>query len=565
MATKPKNPPETANDEDDDRGLDRVSPISKELVIALVGYAGAGTSTAGKRISALLEAQGYTIYKVRFSDLIARLDGKAAPAIEEGNKEGRSRFDRAEQFQDRGDHIRNVRGHEILAVAAVEEIQKLRGSRRAGTEKIAFILDSLKHPAEVGLLRKVYDQSFRLVAVHCHQYERMDRLYGDETSTVKYGGVSKEEINRFIERDAKDGRNKHGQSVRDVFHLADFFLDNSPKSHDGAGMNADINRFLKLLLGIDLVRPTAGEKAIYVAFASALQSACLSRQVGAALISSDGRLVATGKNDPPKFGGGTYDEDSDPDHRCFAWKFSEGDIEFIGCHNDRKKSALYREIANWMAGRLSIPLASRVIPPEPEWMGMDPSEDRREALAHALSGALADISDEIDGMPGVKDAIEYSRSIHAEMAALMAAARGGISTIQSTMYVTVFPCHNCARHLVAAGVKAVFYIEPYVKSLAFELHSDSISPEGPDDSAAGATQMVIAPFTGVGPRMYDDYFVKRTDLKTAGGRYVPQAEGQPAFAVRLRELESVEAAVIDTLHGLGGVSGVTKGGKPFPA
>lgn len=563
MASKPKELPETANDTGDDRGLDHVSPISKELVIALVGYAGAGTSTAGKRISALLEAQGYEIYKIRFSDLIARLDGKGVPTIEEGNKEGRSRFDRAEQFQDRGDHIRSVLGHEVLAAAAVDEIKSLRGERKAGLEKIAFILDSLKHPAEVGLLRKVYDQSFRLVAVHCHQYERMSRLYGDETSTVKYAGVSNDEINRFIERDAKDGRVKHGQSVRDVFHLADFFLDNSPKSHDGAGMNADINRFLRLLLGNGLVRPTAAEKAIYVAFASALQSACLSRQVGAALISSDGRLVATGKNDPPKFGGGTYDEDSTPDHRCFAWKFSDGDIEFVGCHNDRKKSSLYSDIATWMAGRLAAPLAHRVVPPEPELMGIDPSQGRREALTDALAGALADISDEIDGMPGVKDAIEYSRSIHAEMAALMAAARGGISTIQSTMYVTVFPCHNCARHLVAAGVKAVFYIEPYVKSLAYELHSDSISPEGPDSTASGATKMLIAPFTGVGPRMYDDYFVKRTDLKAIGGRYTPQAEGQPAFAFRLRELESVEAAVIDALNGMSGAGGVSKGGKPF--
>lgn len=565
MATKPKELPDTASDQEDDRGLDHVSPISKELVIALVGYAGAGTSTAGQRISALLEAQGYEIKRVRFSDLIARLDGKGVPKIDEGNKEGRSRFDRAEQFQDRGDHVRNKLGHEILAVAAVDEIKKLRGSIEAGTQKIAFILDSLKHPAEVGLLRKVYDQSFRLVAVHCHQYERMSRLYGDETSTVKYAGVSSVEINRFIERDAKDSRAKYGQSVRDVFHLADFFLDNSPKSHDGAGMNADINRFLKLLLGNGLVRPTAGEKAIYVAFASALQSACLSRQVGAALISSDGRLVATGKNDPPKFGGGTYDEDSTPDHRCFAWKFSEGEVEFVGCHNDRKKSSLYREIATWMAGRLAAPLAHRVIPPEPDFMGIDPFQDRREALSDALAGALADLSDEIDGMPGVKDAIEYSRSIHAEMAALMAASRGGISTIQSTMYVTVFPCHNCARHLVAAGVKAVFYIEPYVKSLAFELHSDSISPEGPDQPDSAATMMLIAPFTGVGPRMYDDYFVKRTDLKAIGGRYTPQAEGQPAIAVRLRELESVEDAVIKTLNGLGGVSGVSEGGEPLSA
>lgn len=546
MATKaaPANTP--ANDPDD-RTVTEVAPISKELVVGLVGYAGAGTSTAGTRIGVLLENAGYTVHYIKFSDLIQSIDGLPTVSLETGIKAGRSKFDRACNFQDRGDAIRKKYQSFALSSSAVKQIKNLRGDGDVGQKKIAFILDSLKHPEEVNLLRKVYDQSFRLVAVHCDFEKRLSRLFGEVTSGSKYAGVGKDEILTFMNRDAKDSGVDHGQRVRDAFHLADFFLDNSRDTHDGSGMSGDIDRFINLLLGNGLIRPTAGEKAIYVAYASALQAACLSRQVGAALIASDGRLVATGKNDPPKFGGGTYDEDSDPDHRCFAWEFKDGEITFVGCHNDRKKDQLYSEIASWMAEKLSEPVARHMIPEEP-LLGRDAAQVKRDALADALASALVASSNELKGMPGIKDAIEYSRSIHAEMAALMAAARGGISTKGSTMYVTVFPCHNCARHLVAAGVEAVFYIEPYVKSLAFELHSDSISSEVSSSGSTSRKTMSIAPFTGVGPRMYDDFFVKRGELKGAGGRYEPQADGEPFYAVRLRELQSVEDAAIELIQ-----------------
>ena len=52
--------------------------------------------------------------------------------------------------------------------------------------------------------------------------------------------------------------------------------------------------------------------------------------------------------------------------------------------------------------------------------------------------------------------------------------------------------------------------------------------------------MLVAPFTGVGPRMYEDFFAKRTTLKGIKGAYEPSSGGQPYYAVRLRELDLVE-------------------------
>ena len=69
--------------------------------------------------------------------------------------------------------------------------------------------------------------------------------------------------------------------------------------------------------------------------------------------------------------------------------------------------------------------------------------------------------------------IGYYRAVHAETAALLEAARSGKSVQNGILYVTTFPCHECARHLVCAGIAEVLYIEPYPKSLASKHYSDS--------------------------------------------------------------------------------------------
>ena len=75
---------------------------------------------------------------------------------------------------------------------------------------------------------------------------------------------------------------------------------------------------------------------------------------------------------------------------------------------------------------------------------------------------------------GILDITEYGRAVHAEMEALLSCGRSGVSTRQCTLYTTTFPCHNCAKHIVASGISRVVFVEPYPKSLANDLHSDAI-------------------------------------------------------------------------------------------
>ena len=52
---------------------------------------------------------------------------------------------------------------------------------------------------------------------------------------------------------------------------------------------------------------------------------------------------------------------------------------------------------------------------------------------------------------------------HAEANAIAFAARQGISTEGSELFVTVSPCDVCARLVIAAGIGAVYYAEAYRK------------------------------------------------------------------------------------------------------
>ncbi len=96
-------------------------------------------------------------------------------------------------------------------------------------------------------------------------------------------------------------------------------------------------------------------------------------------------------------------------------------------------------------------------------------------LAKHLGGEnVQSLKDSLDSSP-IADITEYGRVVHAEMEALLACARLGISTQGTTLFCTTFPCHNCAKHIIAAGVTRVVFVEPYPKSRALEHHDDAIS------------------------------------------------------------------------------------------
>lgn len=52
-------------------------------------------------------------------------------------------------------------------------------------------------------------------------------------------------------------------------------------------------------------------------------------------------------------------------------------------------------------------------------------------------------------------------TIHAEMNALLYCAKEGIKVDGCVCYVTHFPCLNCTKSLIQAGIKKIYYLNDY--------------------------------------------------------------------------------------------------------
>src|SRR5690625_3168953 len=102
----------------------------------------------------------------------------------------------------------------------------------------------------------------------------------------------------------------------------------------------------------------------------------------------------------------------------------------------------------------------------------------------------------------------FGRVVHAEIDALLSCSRAGIPTKGSTLYCTTFPCHNCAKHIIAGGINRVVYVEPYPKSRSLDFHSESIHLKSELEKPTEETSKLVTfePFIGVGPRRFLDLF-----------------------------------------------------------
>lgn len=75
-------------------------------------------------------------------------------------------------------------------------------------------------------------------------------------------------------------------------------------------------------------------------------------------------------------------------------------------------------------------------------------------------------------------------TIHAEMNALLYCAKEGIPVKGCTAYVTHFPCLNCSKALIQAGIEKIYYKNAYrVDDYALDLfekngiHLEQINPD----------------------------------------------------------------------------------------
>ncbi len=419
-----------------------------ELVLGIVCPLGTDYNQFLKALENYLQRFGYSSNRIHLSRDFREILGKLGTPDAGGS---------VPSFRTKildGDRIRErTANNGALAYYAVHQIAVKRreasGGESGPLQGTCHVVVQLKRPEEVEVLRATYGLGFFLIGLFSTEVERLQFF--------KKNGISAEEAAELIATDSEEKGN-FGQRTTKTFHLADVFI-------SSADFAVQALRFVDLVFGHPFHTPTTDERAMFMAYASSLSSADLSRQVGAAIIDRNGNLIAVGYNEVPKAGGGPYQ----------GGKWSHRDIEEGRDYNHTERERIAQKIY------AELELSGTV-----EW-----------SKARAAFSAA-----------GLYDITEYGRAVHAEMDAILACGRTGVSPLGSVLYTTTFPCHNCTRHIVASGISKVVYVEPYPRSKANELHGDAIKLADRAEVLCGPA-VPFVPFIGIGPRRYIDLFSMR--------------------------------------------------------
>ena len=313
------------------------------------------------------------------------------------------------ELQELGNTLRQSKSPSYLAEVAGAEGKNLGGQ---------VVFDGIRNQAEAQFLREAFPNFF-LIAVWCPQPERWKRIQSE------YDG-SQTDFLADDERD-KDEELQYGQQVQLCVDNADIVISNevsyNSKPAAVAALKTKISEYLSLLDGSKLRTPTQAEAAMAVAYTYSLRSLCIKRQVGAVIADTNGKVISVG-----------YNENPEPVAPCIK--------QFTGCYKD-----------DWMHQHLEMQLQKN---------GNKCYKCQESISSIAALGATykcPKCKTSFVRMYAPDRGMSRCTAIHAENMAIMNA--GGRNLDGTILYTTTFPCSQCARQVVYAGIKEVVYVEPY--------------------------------------------------------------------------------------------------------
>ncbi len=479
--------------------------IENELIIGLVGSLGVSFDEIYKPLEKGLAAAGYDVQNIRIADNFPPNNNADTP------------FAKCYWKMQYGTKQRKIHGKDYWARKAIEKIFYLRPELSYKSKKIAYVIRSLKTKDELELLASVYGSNFIAIAIfsepdaslrHIDKKLHLSGLniqqaqdiiqdinaqlqLGTEMEISQAEVLHLEDINpdlrmknneliaRFLlhkdQEETHPDLKRYGQNLLKCYAYANYFI------YQNANLAQQIQRFINIIFNDPFAEPTNEEYFMFCAQASAYRSLDLDRQVGAVIVNSEDELVAAGFNDVNKVGGGHFFHHDHP----------------LKTSKDKSDERDFRKEYDFNHLQLD-----KIV------------ENIKEQLQ--LANNTTDIlRNEISAIT------EYKRSTHAEMAALLDAARRGIAVRDCTMYVNTYPCHNCTKHIIAAGIRKVVFLHPYTKSKARLMYKNMVRHGLLLDDKTVKDTIIFEPFLGISPNRYMSTFAndKETRLeRDAEGR-----------------------------------------------
>jgi deoxycytidylate deaminase/dephospho-CoA kinase len=316
-----------------------------------------------------------------------------------------------------------------------------------------IVIAGIRNPGEVESLRRKYP-NFWLVAVYADYTTRWNRL----KST---GGYPNEAVFQRDDRRDSDEGDRHGQNVQHCVYEADYVLKNvdpiEPPSKVKSGLLARLEEPLRGMRGEEeFRRPLPAEVSMATAVSQSHASQCKQRKVGALIVNEENGIpLSVGYNENPV----GMESCSSLYGRCYKNQVIESRLEKMVpffCPECQKKH-------------------DKIGPPYLCDGKMDGDQPCRCNFRRKFFPSRG---------------IELCTAIHAEERAILSLA--GRSADGCTIYVNTFPCFQCARQIVNAGIKKVVYVEAY----PIEEAVDFLKTNGVE----------IKPFEGFTPRVFNQVF-----------------------------------------------------------
>jgi deoxycytidylate deaminase len=390
------------------------------------------------------------------------------------------------QKQDYGNKLRYIYGNSVLVNMCLQNL-RISERKKSFTDDTIILIDGIRNDGEVRSLRAF--PNFYLVSVHANEDVRINRLVGDEASRRLFD--TKEEFKVADERDRQEDK-KTGQQVNKCNYLADIIINNDDIRQDGTDRKRQffsemVEKYIPTMKAIREGKrppdhpPAINEILMTMAYGMSQRSSCEKRKVGAiiAYISEYKKLeekikrpednirfkiVSSGYNevplgtDPCKLGqyGMCY--------RDHIKRQLAKEIKF--CPNCGKKiptgiSASFKKFSEYKCSKCKTVILEKYLP------GRVKSAGRLLDICRALHG-------EETAILGLEKVIESSQEKLQDRGKLI-------------LYTTTFPCNLCANKIVEAGIKCVYYSEPYAeeesKNILVNAGVDVIKFEGVKSTA----------------------------------------------------------------------------------
>ena len=143
--------------------------------------------------------------------------------------------------------------------------QKMKNKPDGQSIRVAFLIDSLKHPEEHELLKLVYRNMFYQIGVLSSSEDQLQRM------VRKYPKSKKSMITEAIECD-RGQDDAFGQKMQETITLSDIFIRNNLKETNE--LKTKVKRYVGLLMGENEYYPSNGEWAMTLA-ASTAKNRCV--------------------------------------------------------------------------------------------------------------------------------------------------------------------------------------------------------------------------------------------------------------------------------------------------